>query len=193
VGNIQHPYVMGSDRLRFRPFTLADASLIYELDSDPEVMRFISKGQPTPMEQIEQEILPKLLTYYEDPRHLGTWATYEAESDAFVGWICLKPDRFIPEVELGYRLKQQFWGKGYATEGSKFLIRNAFTQWGIDRLTAHTLEYNQRSRRVMEKCGFTFQYPFVYGEEVLPGWAEVERRAVRYGLSRDVWHSQRVI
>jgi len=180
---VKPPYVMGSDRLRFRPFTLADAPLIYELDSDPDVMQFISKGKPTPLEKIKQEILPKFLTYYDDPRHLGIWATYEAATEAFIGWICLKPDRFIPEIEVGYRLKKQFWGNGYATEGSKFLIHNAFTHWGIDRITAHTLEYNHRSRRVMEKCGLQLQYPFVYGEEVLPGWTEAERRAVRYGLA----------
>lgn len=185
--NVSSPYVMGSDRLLFRPFTQADAPLIYELNSDPDTMQFISKGKATPLEKIEQEFLPRILSYYEQPHPIGLWATYEADSEAFIGWICIKPDRFIPEMELGYRFKQPFWGKGYATEGSKFLIQQAFTVGGCDRLTAHTLEYNQRSRHVMEKCGFRFQYSFVYDEEVLPGWTEQERRAVRYGLTREEW------
>ncbi|MEP0889287.1 GNAT family N-acetyltransferase [Leptolyngbya sp. PL-A3] len=188
--DVSSPYVMGSDRLLFRPFTQSDASLIYELDSDPDTMQFISKGKATPLERIEQEILPRWLTHYDQPLPIGMWATYESKSEAFIGWMCIKPDRFIPEMELGYRFKRPFWGKGYATEGSKLLINQAFTVGGLDRLTAHTLEYNHRSRRVMEKCGFRFQYSFVYDEEVLPGWTEQERQAVRYGLSRKEWKAR---
>lgn len=178
---------MESDRLLFRRFTAADAPLIYDLDSDPAVMEFISKGKPTPLDRIEQVVLPEWLSFYERPGCPGLFATYEAASREFMGWFCLKPDRLISEIELGYRLKQKFWGKGYGTEGSRFLLQQAFEVWDIPQVTSHTLAYNTRSRRVMEKCGLQFQYPFIYPETLLPGWSEGDRQAVRYGISRETW------
>ena len=71
-----HVIFLETARLLFRQFTTADARLLHELDSDPEVMRFISHGLPTPLERIEQEILPRWMRYYETPTHLGSSAEH---------------------------------------------------------------------------------------------------------------------
>lgn len=176
---------LSTERLFLRRFTLDDASLLYALDSDPEVMRYISKGEATPLERIEKDVLPRMLAYYERYDHLGFWAAHERASEAFIGWFHLRPDRFVPEErELGYRLMRRFWGKGYATEGSKALIHRAFTAWDIDKVVASTLIENTASQRVMEKCGLRFEAYFTYPERLLPGWTEEERSAVKYGLNR---------
>ena len=177
---------METDRLVLRKFTADDASLLYELDSDPEVMRYISKGQPTPLERLKQDVLPRILQYYNEYEHLGVWAAHEKASEAFLGWFHLRPDRYCEQdAELGYRLKRFAWGKGYATEGSRALITQAFTTWGIEHIVATTLVGNTASRRVMEKCGMVCEQLFIYEASLRPGWTVAERAAVKYG----VWKS----
>lgn len=56
-----------------------------------------------------------------------------------------------------------------------------------DFISARTLETNIASQRVMQKCGLTLRERFLYSTERLPGWTESERRAVKYGMSRDEW------
>ena len=132
-----HVILLETDRLFLRRFTPDDAPLLYDLDSDPEVMRYISKGEPTPLEKITDEILPKLLRYYETSDHLGFWAAHEQASGDFTGWFHLRPDRLIADaMDLGYRLRRRFWSRGYATEGSRALVEKAFTEWGVERVVA---------------------------------------------------------
>jgi RimJ/RimL family protein N-acetyltransferase len=174
-----------TERLYLRRFTAADVPLLFELDSDPEVMRHISKGLPTPLETIEREILPSWLRMYELSDHLGIWAAHETATDRFIGWFHLRPDRYAPDdQELGYRLRRESWGRGYATEGSRALIEKSFQEWWVERIVARTLVGNATSRRVMEKCGLRFEEFFTYPPELLPGWTEEERAAVKYGLRR---------
>ena len=63
----------------------------------------------------------------------GLFAAHEKDSGAFIGWFCLRPERGGPldEVELGYRLRQEAWGKGYATEGSRALLGKAFSELDV--------------------------------------------------------------
>ena len=184
----QHGPVLKSRRLYLREFQLDDDRLIHELDSDPEVMRFITKGVPTPLEQIQKEILPRILSYYSRIPPEGCWAAHIAATDEFVGWFHLRADRLEPdEMELGYRLKRYFWGHGLATEGSLALLNQAFGNWGHTRVCARTLARNLASRRVMEKCGLVFIKEFFYGQDACPGWTEEERRAVKYGVTADKW------
>jgi RimJ/RimL family protein N-acetyltransferase len=146
-----------TDRLVLRRFTDGDLDLLVELDSDPEVMRYITGGRARPREEIEREVLPALLRYYERFVGYGFWAAIEKGSGAFIGWFHLRPGPGAPvdEPELGYRLRASVWGKGYATEGSRQLIDKAFTELGAKRVVAGTMAVNIRSRRVMEKAGLT--------------------------------------
>jgi RimJ/RimL family protein N-acetyltransferase len=163
----------------------ADARLLFELDSDPEVMRFISKGQPTPLHVLQTKILPGVLKYYEQSPPRGFWAAHLRDNREFIGWFHLRPDRIAPdEMELGYRLRRAVWGRGLATEGSQELVRRAFKEWRYEKVCGRTLLVNAASRRVLEKAGLTFEHEFFYGEDVLPGWAEEERRAVKYSSKR---------
>ena len=54
-----------TDRLLLRRFTEDDVENLVELDGDPEVMRFINGGRPTPRQEIESDFLPAFLDYYE--------------------------------------------------------------------------------------------------------------------------------
>jgi len=188
VRPMSHAIFLETERMILRRATPRDAHLLYELDSDPEVMRFISRGVPTPLERIERELLPRWLRYYEEHAHLGVWPAHEKAGGGFLGWFHLRPDAYVPEEkEVGYRLRREAWGQGYATEGTRALVLNAFTQWGIAKVSARTLGRNLASRRVMEKAGLSFEHAFLYEERLLPGWPEEERRAVKYSLSREAF------
>jgi RimJ/RimL family protein N-acetyltransferase len=147
-------------------------------------MRFISKGQPTPMAHIQNNIVPRLLDDYHQSPPRGFWVAHLCQTDEFIGWFHLRPDRISPgEMELGYRLKRHVWGRGLATEGARELVRKAFTEWLYPKVCARTLSGHLASRRVMEKAGLTFEAEFYYGEDVLQGWTEAERRAVKYSAA----------
>ena len=177
--------VLVTERLVLRRFTPADAPLLIELDSDPAVMRYISKGVPTPPGVIREKVLPRWIALYETIAPFGYWALEERDGGAFVGWHHLRPDRISPgEQELGYRLLRRYWGRGYATEAGRALVRKAFTEWGVEKISARTLVANKASQRVMEKCGLAFEETFTYSRRLLPGWSDDERRAVKYGLDR---------
>jgi RimJ/RimL family protein N-acetyltransferase len=143
-------------RLRLRSFAPTDADDLFDLDADPEVMRFLTGGAPTPRRVIEEEILPRFLRRDERFPGFGFWAAMERSSGEFVGWFSLRPtdEASVRELELGYRLRRAVWGRGYATEGARALLGIAFAGPAVGRVVATTYEDNLASRRVLEKLGF---------------------------------------
>jgi RimJ/RimL family protein N-acetyltransferase len=179
-----------TERLVLRRFTLDDVDNLVELDDDPEVMHFITGGRTTPREEIENDILPWFLHYYERGDGYGFWAAIEKASENFLGWFHFRPGDGHPsdEPELGYRLRRSAWGKGYATEGSRALIRKGFTELGVERVVAYAMAVHTASRHVMEKSGLTLVRTF-HGEwpDRIPG---DEHGDVEYALTRADWERQ---
>jgi len=176
-----------TERLTLRRFTEADVDNLVDLDSDPDVMRFLTGGKPTPRAVIQDEILPLYFQYYERFAGFGFWAAVEKSSETFLGWFEFRPrDGGSPdEAELGYRLRKAAWGKGYATEGSRALIRKGFTEFGVRRVFAETMAVNSASRHVMEKAGLTLVRTF---HQAWPDPIEgTEHGEVEYALSKVDW------
>lgn len=151
-----------TDRLILRQFTADDVDNVVELDSDPEVMRFVNGGQPTPYDEIQNDYLPRWMAYYSRFAGYGFWAAVEKSSGEFLGWFHFRPlgTAELDEPELGYRLRKSAWGKGYATEGSRALIGKGFMELGVRRVTASADADNIASRRVMEKAGMVLVRTF---------------------------------
>jgi RimJ/RimL family protein N-acetyltransferase len=122
--------VLETARLILRRFTEGDADHLLALDGDEEVMRFINGGRQTAREEIENKVLPAFFSYYDRYEGYGFWAAMERSRGGFVGWFHFRPEEGASpdEPELGYRLRRSAWGKGYATEGSRALIRKGFTE-----------------------------------------------------------------
>lgn len=146
-----------TERLVLRRFTAADVDDLFTLNSDPDVMRFINGGLLTARDFIQNELLPRYLQDYDRFPGYGRWAVIEQSSGDFVGWFSLRPQDSgrSGDVELGYRLRTSAWGRGYATEGARALIRKGFTELGMQRVFATTYQDNRASRRVMEKAGLS--------------------------------------
>ena len=177
-------------RLVLRRFTLADVDNLVSLNADPDVMRFITGGIPIGRVEIEDELLPAFLGYYERFDGYGFWAAVEKRTGEFLGCFYLTPqeDGAPGEAELGFRLRKSAWGKGYATEGARALIRRGFTEFGVQRVVADTVAGNIASRRVLEKAGLRLArtsqqsspYPVEGGES-----GDVE-----YALRKADWEQQ---
>jgi RimJ/RimL family protein N-acetyltransferase len=177
-----------TERLALRQLTVDDVDNLFALDGDPAVMRYLSGGSPTPRDLIERDILPRFLSDYERFPGFGVWAAIEKSTGNFLGWLSLRPsdDDRLGEATLGYRLRKSAWGKGYATEGSRALIRKGFTELGVRRVIATTYQDNLASRRVMEKLGMTFVRAF----HLTP--ADLAVAPTFDATSQDVWEGDDV-
>jgi RimJ/RimL family protein N-acetyltransferase len=178
------PVFLETPRLRLRRLSEADLDRLLELDSDPEVMRHISHGQPTSRDTLENVHLPRMLSWNAHGPEVGFWALEPRGGGEFLGWFHLRPDKLDPaEMELGYRLCRPAWGKGFATEMGRRLVRRGLGEAGFRCISGRTLIGNLASRRVLEKCGLRLESEFIYPETIIPGWTEAERRAVKYSVT----------
>jgi RimJ/RimL family protein N-acetyltransferase len=178
-----------TERLRLRRFNAEDVDNLVELDGDPEVMRYINGGRPTPRAEVKNVILPRILSFYERFDAYGYWAAEEQSTAEFVGWFALHPVEGRPpdDLALGYRLRRSVWGNGYGTEGSRALVDKAFGELGAERVFAETMAVNPASRRVMEKAGLKYVRTFhLEWPEEIEGTAEGD---VEYALTRAEWSS----
>lgn len=154
--------LLETERMILRRFTMADVDHLVELDSDPEVMRFLTGGIPTPRDAILNDILPAFLRSYEPLPGFGVFAAIGKERGEFLGWFSFrsKDATCRDEVSIGYRLWRAVWGQGYATEGVRALIRFGFTELDVQQVVATTYQDNLASRRVMEKAGLSLVRTF---------------------------------
>jgi RimJ/RimL family protein N-acetyltransferase len=180
--------VLKTPRLVIRQFTADDADNLFNLNSDPEVMRYL--GRPASREVLQDEIIPFHLGVYQRFDRLGTWAAESADTGEFLGWFHFRAeDSDITNIDLGYRLRRAAWNKGYATEGSAALINMGFTDLGVQRVFAHLMTANVASRRVLEKCGLTLVHTVPYegpDADVIDG---SEQGEVEYALTKPEWEA----
>ena len=135
-----------------RPVTPGDRADLVALEADPEVMRYLNGGQPVP----EQGVVGGdfLTPRGSEPEVM---AAHVGATGAFLGWFAVFDDGWVDDMktgELGYRLRREHWGQGYATEGVLALVASAFASMEFDRIQAQTMTINLGSRRVLEKAGF---------------------------------------
>lgn len=165
-----------------REFVETDWHHIKELDSDPEVMKYLTNGIPSSDSEVDR-VMGIVLTLTEKwEGKFGFWAALNKADGEFMGWFHLRPVKTEPEntslMELGYRLKKKFWGKGIGTEGSLALINKARNEYGIKTFCAQTMLQNLASQNIMKKCGMTFWkddlFPDFPGEDKRVVWYKVE-------------------
>jgi len=139
------PPILLTQRLRLRPPLPTDLENIYRLGSSARVRRYITPGKTQSRQEAKADLEKRLATV-NDP--LGYWIVEEKNTAAFIGWMALKQLPDSPDIEIGYRFLEEFWGKGYATEGGFKVLDYAFRKL--------ELEENRASTRVMEKLGMCF-------------------------------------
>jgi RimJ/RimL family protein N-acetyltransferase len=170
--------ILRTSRLLLMPLAERHLHLEVELESDPEVMRFVG-GVASRAETVAAH--ERRLAHAERVDGLGFWAAYDEDEPLGLVWVppAHGPDQpDDPTVcDLGYRLLRRCWGNGYATEASRALLGHAFDTVGQTRVIAQTLAENTPSRAVMERLGM--RYVRTYRSD---GDTEVE-----YEMTRASW------
>lgn len=154
-----------TERLILREFLAKDAEDFFEMDSDPEVHRYLGNN-PAQHVDDSKAMIESIRQQYAD-HGIGRWAAIEKATGQFIGWSGLK---FIVDPEknqshfydVGYRLMRKHWGKGYATESAKAALQYGFEQMGLTEIIGTAHEENVRSRHALEKCGLRFVEKFDY-------------------------------
>jgi ribosomal-protein-alanine N-acetyltransferase len=165
-----------TERFLLRDLIEADAQDMFELDSDPEVHKYLGNK---PVQSIETilEVIQHVRRQYET-NGIGRWAVIDKATNAWVGWSGLKYEQRITDgsryYDVGYRLKRAFWGKGIATETAQACIQYGFEQLNLEVLNAAAHVDNAASNRVLQKVGFQFVETFYYDTE-LCNWYQLEK------------------
>ncbi|ALG84957.1 GNAT family N-acetyltransferase [Gordonia phthalatica] len=181
---------IGTRRLRLRPVAPADAALLRTLDADPEVMRFVSGGEATPLSSIVDWVIPRSQAQFRE-HGTGLWLAFDRRTERMAGWVWLRLPRHsaVPELELSYRLARESWHRGLATEAARALIDLAFTTTDTGRVFASTHPDNIRSQRVMQKLGMRLATEGLRREQFDDGFTGQD---VEYELVRNDWVRNRV-
>ena len=148
-------------RIYLRRFTMDEADLLFQLDGDADVMKYITIGIPRTMDEVIEKSMPRILKSYQDKSDFGIFSAYLINSDKYIGWFQFEKDKeFEDSIEIGWRLKKQYWGNGYATE-----VATVLCELGIKMgktIVARAMIENIASIRVMEKTGLKFEKEFWY-------------------------------
>ncbi|MEM7602782.1 MAG: GNAT family protein [Verrucomicrobiota bacterium] len=139
-----------------RPFEMKDATQISELINDIRVAQNLSRV-PHPYPEGEAE---RWIGRQEEAFREGTdcnFAVTLAETGEVMGSMGVHPNEDQLRAEVGYWLAVRHWGKGYATEALREVIRFSFEDYGLQRVYATHFANNPASGRVMEKVGMKFE------------------------------------
>jgi RimJ/RimL family protein N-acetyltransferase len=144
-----------SERLLLRPMSHEDLDWFAVLRGDAAVMRYLGAGRP----MTRAESVEKLARYVEcwNAHGLGMFSVRSRQSPAPIGWGGLQPLDDTAEVEVGYAFAREAWGRGYATELSRAVMRWGFDTRGLARIVAVADPGNDASRHVMEKLGMHYE------------------------------------
>ncbi|MCP9752860.1 GNAT family N-acetyltransferase [Ferruginibacter sp. HRS2-29] len=146
--------ILETPRLLLRRFTEADAPLIFGLNSDPEVLKYLHEFPLIDKKDAERIIRDVILPQYEND--LGRWAVILKETNEFIGWCGLKYRPEMNETDLGYRFKKSSWGKGYGTEAAKHTLQYGFDKLKLKEITGRAHIENIGSLKILEKIGMKF-------------------------------------
>ncbi|MBC7816899.1 MAG: GNAT family N-acetyltransferase [Planctomycetaceae bacterium] len=156
-----------TDRLVLREWRDEDLEPFAALNSDPEVMRFLTKL----MSRVESDHRVEQIREHFRDHGFGKWAVEVRDAARFIGFVGIERASFeapfTPSVEIGWRLAREAWGQGFATEAARAAITFGFEKRGLNEIVSFTVPDNAPSRRVMERLGMTrdpaedFDHPFL--------------------------------
>ena len=167
-----------TERLILRMFREADFDAYAAMVADAEVVRYLGDGQPVSRFEAWRS-MASFLGHWQ-LRGYGLWAAEERSSGVLVGRVGFWRPEGWPDFELGWMLRREAWGRGYATEGARRAMAHAFTELGRGHLISLIRPGNDPSIRVAERLGETLR-----SETVLFG-----HPALVYGIDRAGWRNK---
>ncbi|MFD9867590.1 GNAT family N-acetyltransferase [Streptomyces niveus] len=140
-------------RLLLRRWTDDDLAPMAEINSDPEVMRWIGDGSVRDLDETAEDI--ERWEEEWDEEGFGLFAVELLASGELIGSVGLSAagdlPEVLPDVEISWRLGAQFWGQGYASEAAQAVLEFALQDRGLDRVVAVTRLGDEQSENVLRK------------------------------------------
>jgi ribosomal-protein-alanine N-acetyltransferase len=160
--------VIKTERLQLREFTQEDAPGFYELNLDPEVLRYTGDKPFASLAEAE-DFIRNYENYERDG--FGRWSVFLKETGEYIGFCGLNYRPAMDEIDLGFRFRRAYWGKGYATEAARASLLHGFQVYNLGRIVARAMRANTASHRVIQKLGMRFEKEFSEHGEV---WYQYE-------------------
>lgn len=180
-------FPLRTKRLLFRPYAEGDLDFLYELESRPDVRRYVTWPEPD-REQTHRSLLKKiteteLLTEGDNLTPLLVLPdTGEPVGDVQMCWTSLDHMR----GELGYVIHPDHAGRGYATEAAELMLRLGFSELGLHRIEARVDSRNVASARVLERLGMRREGRLVLATLIRGEWAD----ELVYAILADEWRAR---
>jgi RimJ/RimL family protein N-acetyltransferase len=152
-----YEFRLETESLLLREFRIQDAEGFFTMNNDPQVLQytgddpFISIGAAA-------DFIRRYDHY--DKYGYGRWTILQKEDESYLGFCGLKYHPATDEVDLGYRLRRNSWGKGYATEAASACLRYGFQTLQLPCIIGRVAQANTASIRILEKIGMTFVRSF---------------------------------
>ncbi|HEV8052764.1 MAG TPA: GNAT family N-acetyltransferase [Parachlamydiaceae bacterium] len=181
--------MMKTERLILRPWCDDDLEPFAKMNADPRVREYF----PRVLTSKESDESVRWFSAHIQKSGWGFWAASLVDSGEFIGFIGLQNAQplanFAPAVEIGWRLAQEHWGRGYATEGARAALKYGFDTLNLEEIVSYTALDNYRSRHVMEKIGM-FHNPAEDFDYLKFPDGHPLRRHVIYRLAKSEWCSK---
>lgn len=166
-----------TERLILREILPTDVDGLFELDSDPEVHRYLGNKPVTDKNKVV-EVISFIRQQYED-NGIGRWAIIDKKTNNFVGWTGLKfvtelTNNHINYYDIGYRLNRKYWGQGIATETAITSLEYAFNNLKLDEVYASARVENEGSNKILKKIGLKFIETFYYND-IKCNWYKIDK------------------
>ena len=173
-----------TERLILDRWRFSDVLSLYEYASNPNV------GEPAGW-PAHRSIMDSLLLILRVLIPQGVRCIRPRGSRKAIGTISFVPDKHRPGVksmELGYSISEDYWGMGIMTEAVNEMIRYGFEELWLDMICVTTGPDNERSQRVIEKCGFTYEGTL---RKAFRLWDDRIRDLRIYSMTRDEYYGEK--
>lgn len=168
---IENKYEFETERLGFRRWKEDDKIPLAKMNANVKVMKYFTNVL---LKKQSDEFVDKIMKHFNE-QGFGLWVVEIKEAHVFIGFIgffmATFESDFTPCVEIGWRLDNKYWNKGYATEGAKACIKYGFDILGMNAIYSFTSQLNKPSMNVMKKIGLeeasTFNHPRIENDNPL--------------------------
>ncbi len=157
--------VLETDRLLLRAFQENDLDDFYEYSKNPNIGPNAG-WEPHADKEVSLNIINSFLEKEE------VWAIVYKANNKVIGSIGLHKDhkRVAPNLKMiGYVLSEEYWGSGLMTEAAKRVVNYAFIELNLDLVSVYHYTFNNKSKRVIEKCGFRYEGTIRMGSQIYDG------------------------
>ncbi len=148
-------FIIETERIALRKFTLTDAPAVLEFNSNEDVVRYTGEKAIQSLEEAKEIIVGTWFSDYQTYGYGRYAAVYKPENKV-IGFAGLKYESEIGMTDIGYRFLPKYWGKGLATEISKAILDYGFNKLKLKRIIGIAMPENKASANVLEKIGLQY-------------------------------------